>query len=126
MTSLELAYKNEAKFFVFERCILYTTVVRRDCSYSYENHFWMKDVTFNVTLNNKMFAELENCNHKINVDNEQLLSLMVELKVKHKQDEITAEIDMSDGELIRLIDSLEGAKIWRRQSLVSLGDARIF
>lgn len=126
MTSLELAYKNEAKFFVFERCIIYTTVVRRDSSYSYENHFWMKDVTFGVTLSNKTYAELRNCNHKVNVDNAQLLSLMMQQKMKHKEDEITAEIDMSEEELIKLIDSLEDAKVWRRQSLVSYGSGKIF
>lgn len=126
MTSQELAYKNEAKFFVFERCVIYTTVVRRDFSYSYENHFWMKDVTFCVMLNNKKFAELKNCNHKIIVDNVQLLSLMMEQKVKYEEDEITAEIDMSDEELIKLINSLEDAKIWRRQSLVSYGSGGIF
>lgn len=117
MTSQELGYMNDAKFFVFERCILYTTVVHR-CLFNYENHFWMKDVMFDVTANDKMYAELNNCNHKVHIDNPQMIRMLIEQKMKHKDDEINAEIDMNECDLIKLIDSFEDAKNWRRLSIV--------
>lgn len=117
MTSQELGYKNDSKFFVFERCIIYTTVVNCGTSYGYENHFWMKDVSFGIVAKNKMFAELTNCNHTVQVDNLKMTEILMGLKMKHCNDEITAEIDMSDYELIRLVDSVEDVKKWRRHSI---------
>lgn len=126
MTSQELGYSNDAKFFVFERCIIYTTVVKHNSSYSYENHFWVKDVSFGVAPKSRMFAELKNCGHTVSIDNIQMVKALSELKCKHNEDENTAEIDMADDELIKLIDGLRDAKIWRRQSLVSYGSPKMF
>lgn len=44
---------------------------------------------------------------------------LIELKSKHKKDEITAEIEMSDYELMRLVDSVQDVKKWRRHSIIS-------
>lgn len=118
MTSYEYGYKNDAKFFVFASCIIYTTVVNKGSTFSYENNFWIKDVTFSLTEHNKMIAELVNCNHKVHVDNPQMLAMLMDLKMKHKDDEITAEVDMSEGEMMRLIDSLGDAKKSRRHSII--------
>lgn len=120
MISDELGYMNDAMFFVFERCIIYSTVIGFGKSFSYENHFWIKDISFGATADNKMFAELKNCNHQVQVDHPKMLSVLMEQKVKHKNDEITAEIDMSDTELMKLVDGFGDVKKWRRQSMVSL------
>jgi hypothetical protein len=124
VTSQELGYKNEAKFFVFERCVLYTTVVLKGKSCSYENHFWIKDVSVGSDgkSGEKMFAELKNCDHRIYVDNTQMIALLTELKTRHEDDEITAEIDMiSDDDLRRIVDGMEES---RRHSIVSTSSFR--
>lgn len=118
-TSQELGYMNDSRFFVFEQCILYTTVVNCGNSFSYENHFWMKDVTFGVAGNNKIVAQLSNFNHVVQVDNSSMVAILMDMKNKHREDEITAEIDMSDHELRRIIDGMKDAKKWRRHSIVS-------
>lgn len=108
---------NDSRFFVFESCIIYTTVVNNGKSFSYENHFWIKDVTFDVQQKKKIIAELKNLNHVVKVDNAEMVAILMEMKSKHHQDEITAEIDMGDNELVRIIDD---TKTWRRHSVVTI------
>ena len=67
-----------------------------------------------------MFAELNNCDHTVQVDNPALVDVLLDLELKHREDEVTAEIDMSDYELIKIVDSVEDVKKWRRQSFYSL------
>lgn len=117
MSSQEYCCKNESRFFVFERCVIYAIVVAE--SYNFENHFWVKDITFNVARNNKMYAELTNCNHTVQVDHPGMVTLLKDLKLKHHSDEITAEIDMSDRELIKIVESCGDVMKWRRHSLVA-------
>lgn len=54
------------------------------------------------------------------VDNPKLVKLLKDLKLKHSSDEITAEIDMSELDLMKLIDNLGSvfAKKWRRHSFM--------
>lgn len=104
---------------------MYTTVINHGCSYSYENHFWIKDVTFGVTVTNKMYAELTNCEHKLHVDNPQMMTLLMELKTKHQDDELTAEIDMNDEDLMKLIDGCEDVKKSKRHSIVTFPSSRV-
>lgn len=115
MTSQERGYKNLSRFFVFERCVIYTTVIGNGRSFSYENHFWVKDVKFSHT---SASAELKNCNHSVHIDNSEMMLLLMKQKIKHRKDEITAEIDMNEHDLMKLIDSVEEVKKWRRYSLV--------
>lgn len=116
MSSQEYSCKNESRFFVFERCVFYTIVVGE--SYNFENHFWVKDINFNVARNNKLYAELTNCNHTVQVDHPGMLTMLMDLKIKHWSDELTAEIDMSDEELIKIVEMCGDVKKWRRHSIV--------
>lgn len=120
MTSQELGYMNDSRFFVFEHCIIYATVVHCGRAFSYENHFWIKDATFSVAKNNRIIAELKNFNRGVQVDNTELVAIILEMKRDHSIDEITAEIEMSEHELRKIIDSVEDGKKWRRHSLLSL------
>lgn len=114
MTSKEHGYKNESRFFVFECCVIYTTVVRKDL-FSYENHFWIKDVAFHYE-----YAQLVNCDHTIQIDNAEMIKILKEQKKKHGDDEITAEINMTEYELIRIVESVGDVKKWRRHSIIPI------
>jgi hypothetical protein len=77
---------------------MYTIVVNHGFSFGYKNHFWIKDVTFGVTMNNKMHTELTICEHKLQVDNIQMMAKLMELKTKQQND----DIDMSDDNLMNM------------------------
>lgn len=66
-----------------------------------------------------MYAKLENSNHILDTDNPQMINLMKDLKKKHEDDEITAEIKMSGKELKQLNDSLDDSNLGKRQSLIT-------
>lgn len=119
MTSQEHGYMNDSRFFVFKRCVIYTTVVNFGQSFSYENHFWMKDALFSLGPE-RIIAELKNFNHTVQVDNRNMVDVMATMRAKHYYDENTAEIEMSDRELMKIIDSVDEVKKWRRHSIVSI------
>lgn len=42
MLSQEYEYMYDAKYFVFERCVIFTNFLSGGSCYCYENHFWIK------------------------------------------------------------------------------------
>lgn len=115
MTSQTLGYKNLSRFFVFERCVIYTTVIDGGKAFSYNNHFWVKNIKFSHTSE---LAELRNGNRSVLIDNTEMMLLLMKQNLKHRDDENCAEIDMSEHDLMKLIDSGEDSKKWRRYSHV--------
>jgi hypothetical protein len=111
---------NESTYFVFEKCVLYTRKLEGGKSYSYEEVFWIKDVELKIMSGDLFVAELKNCGRELKIDNIEMLEVLFALVEKHKNDEITAEMDMiSYRELDKLVEYIDGTKKWRRCSIVS-------
>jgi hypothetical protein len=120
MISKDFSYENNSKFFVFEKCVIYTSVIHAH-KFCFENIFWMKNIMFGLSVKEKIFAELTNNNHTIQVDDPRMIPILREQKMRHWDDEISAEIDtISDYDLIKLVDSVEDSKKWRRHSVVNM------
>lgn len=111
----------ESTYFMFEKCVIYTRKLEGGKAYSYEEVFWVKDIELKILAGNIFIAELKNCDRELKVDDEAMLEVLFELIKKHKDEEITAVMDMfSYRELDKLVEYIdETAKKWRRRSIVS-------
>jgi hypothetical protein len=114
----------EANFFVFEKCIIYTIVVNKEC-FLYNGHFWMKDCKFEMVLKNEKTTTLailkKYFGRNLVMDSPEFVKILVKLYAEHKDDEIS-EIDLPHDKYIEIVKIIDKNPS-RRWSLVSLNDS---
>lgn len=112
----ESGRNQRSMFFIFEYCVVHTSV--NGYTFCFEDLFWIRDVSFRGHKESGRVAELVNNGVKVRVDDSEMTDLLVTLRKKHRIGEIRAEIEMSDSEIMKIAESIEDLKKWRRHTII--------
>lgn len=119
MVSQDISYKYPAKFFIFEKCIIFTNTVKCQLL-NYENHFQISEVGFNRSIDGFEIVELKNRVHSLIIDELKFVSIVRNLKSNCEEKENQIEFPISTYDLMRLVDISDddGEKKSRRCSFI--------
>lgn len=119
MVSQDISYKYPAKFFIFEKCIIFTNTVKSQML-NYENHFQISEVEFNKSIDGSEVVELKNRVHSLIIDELKFVSIVKNLKSNCVEKESQIEFQIGTYDLMRLVDIShdEGEKKSRRCSFI--------
>lgn len=116
LTFQESGKKKLSNFFIFEYCVVHTSIVGN--TFCFEDLFWIRDVSFRGHKETGRVAELVNNGVKVRVDDCEMTNLLITLRKKHRIGEIQAEIEMAHSEVIKIAESIEDLKKWRRHTII--------
>lgn len=108
-----------SKFFIFEYCVMHTVEVGFNNTFCFKEYFWIRNATFRGEKDKGRVAELVNDGAKIQIADSDMVALLMALRKKHRVGEIRAEIEMTDSEVLKIAESIEDLKNWRRHTIIS-------
>lgn len=120
MVSQDISYKYPAKFFIFERCIIFTDTIKSQTTLNYENHFKISEVGFTLSIDGFELVELKNRVHSLIIDESKFVTIVKNLKANHVENGSHIEFMIGTSDLIRLVEipSDDAAKKSRRCSFI--------
>lgn len=119
MVAQDISCKYPAKFFIFEKCIIFTDTVKAH-TLNYENHFKISEVGFVKSITGNDLVELKNRVHSLIIDEQKFVTIVKNLKANYVEIGASIEFLISTSDLIRLteIPNDDDAKKSRRCSFI--------
>lgn len=104
MISQDINYKYPAKFFIFEKCIIFTDTIKSQQTLNYENHFKISEVGFTRSIDGFELVELKNRVHSLIIDESKFVTIVKNLKANYVENENPIEFVITTSDLIRLVE----------------------